>query len=157
MGCGTKSLPKRWKCAKKVEIPTAAVWKSLPKQRKSVEKVEIPYAAVRISLPKQQKSAERVENPTAAVRKSLPKQRKSAEKVENPGAPSASSPARRPRPPCLPARCPVRLVSRPGAPHKTFPKVQKIRNITGTSGQAISNTCRGVFLWKNIVTILKKM
>ena len=42
-------------------------------------------------------------------------------------------------------------------PHKTFPKVQKIRNITGTSGQAISNTCRGVFLWKNIVTILKKM
>ena len=42
-------------------------------------------------------------------------------------------------------------------PHKTFPKVQKIRNITGTSGQAISNNCRGVFLWKNIVTILKKM
>lgn len=33
-------------------------------------------------------------------------------------------------------------------PHKTFPKVQKIRNITGTSGQAISNTCRGVFYGK---------
>lgn len=42
-------------------------------------------------------------------------------------------------------------------PHKYFPKVQKIRNITGTSGQAINNICRGAFLWKNIVTILKKM
>lgn len=30
-------------------------------------------------------------------------------------------------------------------PHKSFPKVQKIRNITVTSGQAINNICRGAF------------
>ena len=52
---------------------------------------------------------------------------------------------------------PSALSPGPAPPHKSFPKVQKIRNITGTSGQAINNICRGAFLWKNIVTILKKM
>ena len=66
MGCGTKSLPKRWKCAKKVEIPTAAVWKSLPKQQKTAEKVENPRPAGQKSLPKMRQPAEKVENPESS-------------------------------------------------------------------------------------------
>ena len=120
--------PKGGNRPKRVEKPSAAVWKSLPKQRKSAEKVEIPDATVRKSLPKQRKSAEKVEIPTTAVRKSLPKQRKSVEKVEIPsGAVRKSLPKQR--------KCAKKV---------EIPMCQPVRRLTSPPIRRLTSAARGL-------------